>query len=86
MKGGKGKVKVAHRGGKSQDRGKGINRVGAEGETWRLWLWWRPVCNGGARAKGAVEGRANIGKVRGQEKGGEMAGLVGSQDGGRDRR
>ena len=32
-KGRKGKVKVDHRWGKSQDRGKGIGRVGAERET-----------------------------------------------------
>ena len=33
MKGREGRVKVAHRGGKSQGRGKGIDRVGAEVET-----------------------------------------------------
>ena len=50
------KMKVVHRGGKSQNREKGINRMGAEGET-KHWIWWRPVHNAGAGTKGMYIGR-----------------------------
>ena len=52
------KVKVTHRGGKSQDQEKGIDRVGVEGETLDM-VETRTQCR--ARAKGTLEGRANIG-------------------------
>ena len=76
------KVKVAHCGGKSQDREKGIDR----GRRVKRWIWWRPGRNVGARARGTLKGRANIGQVLGHSKGRERAGLVGRHDGGRDRR
>ena len=76
-------MKAAHRGGKSQDRGKGIYRVRAEGE--KLYIWRRPGRNAGAKAECTVEGMANLGKLRGHNKGSERAGLVGGQDKGRHR-
>ena len=52
------KVKVAHCGGKSQNREKGIDRVGRRV---KHWIWWRPGRNDGARARVTLGGRANIG-------------------------
>ena len=49
-----GKVKVSHRGGKGQDRGKCRGRVWVEADTSD---WWRPGRNAGARAEGRVGGR-----------------------------
>ena len=73
------KVKVAHCGGKSQDREKGIDRVGAGVETLDM-VETRTQCRD-YRARGTLEGGANIGEVRGHNKGRERAGLVGRYDG-----
>ena len=71
MKGGKGKVRVGHRGGKGQDRGKCRDRVLVEADTLD---WWRSGRNAGAGAEGTVRGRTTIGEVRGHDKGRERAG------------
>ena len=52
------------------------------GRRLKHWIWWRPGRR--ARARGTLEGRANIGYVRGHNKGRERAGLDGMHDRGRD--
>ena len=71
MKVGKDKVKVGHRGGKGQDRGKLMDRVWMEADTSD---WWRSGRNAGVRAEGTVGGRTTIVEVRGYDKGWERAG------------
>ena len=66
-----GKVKLGHRGGKGQDRGKCSDRVWVETDGLD---WWSPERNAGARAEGTVGGRTTIGEVRGHGKGRERAG------------
>ena len=63
-------MKVGHRGGKGQDRGKSRDRVGTEGEVLGV-VETRAQC--GARAGGTVEGRATIGNVREHDRGRERA-------------
>ena len=57
MKGGKGKLKVGHRGGMGQDRGKRRDRVWMEADTS---AWWRSGRNAGARADGTVGGKTTM--------------------------
>ena len=70
MKGGKGKVKAGHRGGKGQDRGQCRDRVRVADDTSD---WWRSGRNAGARAEGTVGGKTTIGEVRGYDKNWERA-------------
>ena len=63
-------MKVVHRRGKGQDREKGRDRVGAwvrVGAGVKHCVWWRSGRNAGARADSTLEGRAAVGKVKGQD-------------------